>query len=314
MKKIFALILTIVSFLGLVSCGGAKPTSIVLNGELTYTYATKAEFEQNVGDISINVTYSDSTTKDMNVTLDMFAAEDLAKLDVAGTYNLTITYEKCSTSVEVTIVGDRYSVTVLYPNGDPVANNVAVQWCTGELCLLPVFVNSKGVAYNACADANYFIHIEGIPLGYTYDPNVYTSNASNKHITINLISITDLNDSVTDGSLSKPHNITDGAYIDRFTALSTSGMKYYAFTASESKEYTIRSINQDKLALNTVDPYIGFMGTELDMANIDVTGNDAVGINFSHTFTAQANTTYYFVIMISSADNAAKADCTFVIE
>jgi hypothetical protein len=244
----------------------------------------------------------------------MFSAEDLAKLDVANTYNLAINYENCSTNVEITIIGDRYSVTVVYLNGDPVTNGVSVQWCTGELCLLPVFVNSKGVAYNACNDANYFIHIEGIPLGYTYDPNAYTSNASNKHITINLISITDLNDSVTDGSLSKPHNITDGAYTDRFTALSTSGMKYYAFTAAESKEYTIRSINQDKLALNTVDPYIGFMGTELDMANIDVSGNDAVGINFNHTFTAQANTTYYFVIMISSADNAAKADCTFVIE
>ena len=311
MKKLFALILTFVSFLGLVSCGAPKVTSLALNGESSYTYASKQEFEQNIGEISFTATYSDSTTKEVVLSLDMISAEDLAKLDVAQTYDLTISYDGATTTVEVTIVGERYSVTVVYPNGDPVTSGVSVQWCTGDLCLLPVYVNSKGVAYNACDDANYYIHIEGVPQGYSYDPNAYTSNASNKHITIELIE----NGTISgEGTEASPYVVNEGAHVVNFNALSLNGMKYFAFTATESKEYSIRSICQDKLAINEVNPYVGFMGTEINMAKIDTTGNDERVMNFNHTFTATANTTYYFVIMIEEASNASNADCTFVIE
>ena len=257
------------------------------------------------------MTYSDKTTKVVNLSSSMLSEADLSRLSEPGTHELTISYEDCSTKITVIILDNRYSVTVVYPDGTPVTGGVSVQWCTGNICLLPVVVNANGVAYNDCDDDEYYVHIEGIPTGYTYDPNAYTTNAANKNITIKLIQLSTYTGT---GTAVDPIVVSNSAYIVNYTALSTSGVKYYSFTAPESKEYTIRSICQDKLAINEVDPYIGFLGTANDMANADVSGNNPLVKNFSHTFTAIAGTTYYFVIMISAATNSTNADCTIVIE
>lgn len=311
MKKILSFILLLISMVGLASCGDkVTVSSIALDGSTEYTYESKEAFEADLSNLSITVLYSDETSKNVSLEASMISAADLALLAVPGTYEITINYEGCTAKCEITIVDNRYSVAVVYPDGTPVSSGVSVQWCTGNICLLPVFVNSNGVAYNACDDANYYIHIEGIPAGYTYDPNAYTANADNKNITIKLISLGNLSG---EGSISSPYVASTSAYVVRHTAIGASDIKYYAFTAVEAGSYTVRSICQDELALNTVDPYIGFMGTELNPANANIDGNtDAM--NFSHTFTAEANTTYYFMIMITSATKAEEADCTFVIE
>ena len=80
-----------------------------------------------------------------------------------------------------------------------------------------------------------------------------------------------------------------------------SGAKYFSFTPTASGKYTIKSIAMDKLAMNKIDPYMGFLGQSLDMSKADISGNVAENINFIYEFEAEAGVTYNFIIMVSSA-------------
>ena len=105
-----------------------------------------------------------------------------------------------------------------------------------------------------------------------------------------------------DGTKENPLVVSEGTYNVSFDAQSRGGMKYFSFTTSEAGTYSIESIVTDKLAISVVDPYIGFVGTDINAAP-DTNGNDIKdSYNFNRTFEAEANTTYYFIIMISAAD------------
>ena len=195
---------------------------------------------------------------------------------------------------------DNYTVKVVYPDNTPVSGGVKVQWCTGDICLVPVKVNENGIAENDIDDDNYYIHISNIPSGYTYDPNAYTANADNKNIEIKLYALNELSG---EGTSAAPYVVTNGAYNVTYAESSASGMKYYSFTPTEAGTYSIKSLATDKLAMNEIDPYIGFLGTSNDMNNIDISGNvdSKVNINFNYTFEAEAGVTYTFIVFVSSA-------------
>ena len=205
-----------------------------------------------------------------------------------------------------TVVDERYSVKVVYPDNTPVTSGVTVQWCVGDMCYLPQAVNANGVAYIELEDGDYYIHLNNVPAGYTYNPNAYTTTASNKNITIPLYALSTV---TGEGTKAAPYVVTTGTYNVQFEQTSTKGMKYFSFTTTEAGTYTIESFCMDKLALSLVDPYVGFMGTDINTAP-DASGNTIKdSVNFSRSFEAEANTTYYFVIMISSvSDN--KFPCT----
>ena len=231
----------------------------------------------------------------------MFQDSDYNKLKNPGTHTIEISYEGFKTTLTI-IVEDpnAYSVKVVYPNGNPVEGGVTVQWCTGSTCLLPVAVDSQGTAYNSIDDAEYYIHIDGIPAGYTYDPNAYTANKNNKKVTIDLISV---NSTTGEGTINNPIVVSEGAFEVNYAGAGQANMKYYTFTPEVSGTYSIKSLAMDKLALNEIDPYIGFLGTETDMSKIDISGNvdSKVNINFNHKFNAEAGVTYTFIVFVSSA-------------
>ena len=205
-----------------------------------------------------------------------------------------------------TLVDERYSVTVVYPDNTPVTSGVTVQWCVGDMCFLPQPVNASGVAYIELEDGEYYIHLNNVPTGYTYNPNAYTTTADNKNITIPLYTLSTV---TGEGTKAAPYVVTTGTYSFQFEQTSTKGMKYFSFTSTEAGTYSIESICMDKLALSLVDPYIGFVGTDINAApNTD--GNSIKdSVNFLREFEAEANTTYYFIIMVSSvSDN--KFPCT----
>ena len=205
-----------------------------------------------------------------------------------------------------TPVDDRYSVKVVYPDNSPVTSGVTVQWCVGDMCFLPQAVNENGVAYIELEDGDYYIHLNNVPTGFTYNPNAYTTSVDNKNITIPLLAVSSL---TGEGTKAAPFVVTTGTYNVQFNQTSTKGMKYFSFTTTEAGTYTIESFCMDKLALSLVDPYVGFVGTEINNSP-DVSGNDIKdSVNFSRSFEAEANTTYYFIIMVSSvSDN--KFPCT----
>lgn len=237
-----------------------------------------------------------------NVEHNYLSEEDLAKLGTIGTHELTVNYR--ATSFKVTVkVADLYTVRVIDPTKTPIKKGISVQWCSGENCFLPQKINEAGVAKINLEDGEYYIHISGIPAGYTYNPNAYTTNASKKYVEIELSVLYPFESG--DGSEVSPYVLSRGVYNVEFSEGSTTGMKYFAFTPGANGKYKISSMATDKLALNRIDPYIGFLGSAKDMSNIDVTGNkdSNIDINFSYEFEGEAGLTVYFVIMVSSADS-----------
>ena len=300
MKKLLLLFVVLCSFIGLTACK-AKIDSIKIKEESIPAVINVGDLETALSNISLEVVNSKGESTFVNVNKSMISDADLQKLTTPGTYTVEVTYEGVKTTLTLNIEDPAlYSVKVVYPNGNPVSGGVTVQWCTGETCLLPVAVNANGTAYNDLEDVNYYIHIDNLPKGYTYDPNAYTTNKNNKKVVIELVQ---LNATSGEGTSSNPIVVTEGAFTVSYEGAGKANMKYYTFTPATSGTYSIKSLAMDKLALNAIDPYIGFLGTETDMSKIDVSGNldSKVNINFNHTFTAEANVTYTFIVFVSSA-------------
>ena len=74
-----------------------------------------------------------------------------------------------------------YPFTTRISDSSPVTSGVTVQWCEGDMCYVPQAVNQDGVAYIELEDGEYYIHLNNVPAGYTYDPNAYTTDANNKN-------------------------------------------------------------------------------------------------------------------------------------
>ena len=299
MKKLLMLFVVLCSLIGLAACK-EKIESININEESIPAVINVAELDTKLSTIKLEVVTKKGTNV-VNVSKSMISENDYAKLALPGTYTVEVSYEGLKTTLKLNIDDpNSYSVQVVYPNGTPVNKGVTVQWCTGDTCLLPVQVNELGTAYNELEDANYYIHIDSLPKGYTYDPNAYTTNKNSKKVVINLV---ELKTTTGEGTPSNPIVVSEGAFTVTYEGAGQANMKYYTFTPSVSGTYSIKSLAMDKLAMNAIDPYIGFLGTETDMSKIDISGNvdSKVNINFVHTFTAEANVTYTFIVFVSSA-------------
>lgn len=302
MKKIISLFIVLVCILSLTACKNKVETIKIVEDSVPEVINVN-QVENAISAIKLEVTKSKGEVEIINVSKSMISDEDYQKLSSVGCYNIAINYEGFKASLTLFIDDpNAYSVKVVYPNGEPVTSGVSVQWCTGDICLLPVAVNSAGMAYNELEDEkNYYIHIDGIPAGYTYDPNAYTTNKDNKKVEISLIS---LNEKTGEGTLTNPYVVSVDAASVTIDEVGLTGVKYFSFTPSEAGTYSIKSLAVDKLALNAIDPYIGFLGSSItDIIQADVSGNfdSKVNINFNHTFTAEAGVTYLFAVFVTSA-------------
>lgn len=297
MKKFLVLFLLVFCLVGLTACKD-KVTEIKVVGNSVPEVIYAENLDNELTKIQIEVTTSKGNNNIVNLEKNMISEADYSKLTAHGSYDISINYEGATTSVYLTVIPQSaYTVKVVYPNGNPVNNGVSVQWCTDTTCKLPAYVNQYGLAYSEIDDDNYFIHIEGIPSGYTYDPNAYTASPTSKNVEIELISLIEL---TGEGSISNPYVTNVGAFTVTYQAKVTE-YQYFTFTPVEDGVYSIKSLAVDKLATNTIDPYIGFLGTTDDMSQIDVSGNNPLQLNFNHTFTATANTTYKFIVFVSDA-------------
>lgn len=303
MKKIIALFIVLVCVLSLAACKNKIETIKIVENSVPSVINVN-EVDTVINSIKLEVTNTKGEVEIVNLSKSMISDEDYQKLSSAGYYTITINYEEFKANLTLTIDDpNAYSVKVVYPDGKPVTSGVSVQWCTGDICLLPVAVNEAGIAYNKLDEAkNYYIHIDGIPAGYTYDPNAYTTDKNNKKVEISLIA---LNEVTGEGTLDNPYVVSVGATNVTFNALRLDGVQYFSFTTSEAGTYSIKSLAVDKLALNAIDPYIGFLGaTETDIMKSDFSGNldknNKELLNFNHTFTAEANVTYLFAVFVTS--------------
>lgn len=315
-KNILSIILIFTFMLSLFSCTNEVTVSSITVDESSLPESILVEnVENEILNIKLNVINSDDTTTVVTLTKDMISDTDYNKLLTVGTHEITVKYEGVETKITIVVKEDiskYFTVKVVYPSKEPVTSGVTVQWCTGNICELPVAVNSEGIAVLDVEEGDYYIHIDNIPTGYTYDPNAYTSNTQNKHIEIELIELSTY--ASGDGTAENPYVVSNSAYTATFDAKGFANCQYFSFTATETRTYSISSMSMSALAMNLVDPYFAFLGTENNIDNRDVSANkeSKVDINFTHTFEAEANTTYYFIMFVSEA-NSYPAPFDFVI-
>ena len=309
LKKLFSIVIIALCALSIVSCKKDKEKSEIISIEVVETSIPKEilvnEVDSQIVKIDLLIKYNNNETNTIKITKDMISSSDYSKLSTKGTHEVTVTYEKFSTKLSLNIVepvNNNYTVKVVYPDGTPVNGGVTVQWCS-TYCLLPVAVNSEGIAENEIDDDTYYVHIDEIPEGYTYDPNAYVATPENKHLVITLDTLNDLSNG--DGSTSNPYSVVKGAYELKFDAAGKNAGMYFSFTATESGKVTISSTAVNKLAMNEIDPYLGFIGKTDDLpnfslANADVSGNkdSKIDINFNYTFDAVEGETYYFLVFV----------------
>lgn len=311
MKKLVRLFLTIMLLVVITACGKKnKVTSINIVSSSIPDVILVEELDSKLSTIKMQVTKGSGDTEEINLNKSMLSEEDYNKISQIGTYTVTVNYEGQTTALTLNLLSNNYIVKVVYPTNEPVTEKVSVQWCSGENCFLPKKVNECGLAEIKLEDGNYYIHIDNLPDGYTYDPNAYTTSKNNKFVEIKLIK---LNSYEGLGTSESPYVLSTGAYTLTYDTLKSAGQKYYTFTPNEAGTYNIKSMAMDKLAINNIDPYLGFLGTSTSMNDIDVNGNIEGNINFNYTFEAKANVTYTFIIFVSSADKTP-ASFDIVIE
>lgn len=297
MKKILILFTLVVCLLSLTACKN-KVTAINIVENTVPEIIDISELDSKLAEIKIELVMKKGDNSLISLSKEMISTEDYTKLTNLGTNTVVVKYEDFTTSLTLTVEdANAYVVKVVYPNGNPVTSGVSVQWCTNSTCMLPVYVNESGIARNSIPDDNYFIHIDGIPSGYTYNPNAYTASKTSKSVEIKLISLINL---TGEGSVDVPFLTSVGAFSVSYQEARTE-WKYFSFTPTEAGTYSIKSLAVDKLATNTIDPYIGFLGTTTDFSNANYDGNPSEVLNFNHTFAAEANVTYYFVVLVYSA-------------
>ena len=305
MKNKLFIVLLIFVFLFIIACGETESDNKIKEIKVIESSIPTTVYTDNIdsifSQIKIEIIDEKGNKEEKNLEKSMIGEDEINLLKEVGVHEITVMFEGKTTKLKITVAEKEfngYTVKVVYPNGEAVNGKVSVQWCTGNNCFLPVTVNEQGIAKNNLKDGEYYIHIDNIPEGYTYDPNAYTSDTNNKNVVITLLKLSEITNG--DGTDTNPFTVTEGVYNVEYTEATTKGMKYFTFTPSESGKYNLRSISMDKLALNLIDPYIGFLGTSNDMNNIDISGNVEDDINFNFEFEAEANVTYTFILFVSN--------------
>ncbi len=200
-----------------------------------------------------------------------------------------------------------YSVKITLPNGTA-ATGAKAQWCSGTECKTPVAVNSLGVASNKMDDVEggYFVHVaEGtLPTGYTYNPNIYTTDETHRDIEIKLLRIETPKSG--EGTKEAPYQVGAGTYVVKVEKALE--YPYYTFTTTEPGTYEIESLAVDKLATTIIEPlYINYGADVTTTPNYVYSGG--IGKNFKTTFTITAEqSTHCFGISFNSSKNAMGKD------
>ena len=312
-KKFLFYILFICLTFSLFACGEVTIESVSVKEDTIPSYvslnSTNNDLASVLDDIKILVVKSDDSTKELPIQLEMLSVEDQQKLKTVGTHDITIKYSGIQAVLKIE-VKDVYSVKVLMPDNTPASGNIKVQWCTDTNCYPTKTINENGICENPLNEGKYYVHLDNLPEGYTYNPNAYITDKDNKNIEIVLSSLSSFTKG--DGTEGNPYEMTTGIYEVSFEAQGTNDLKYFAFSTTEAGTYKLESLAVDKNAINRIDPYLGYLGDKLDTNNLDPNGNIQNVTNFKYSFEAEANKTYYFVVMCSSAD-MYPADFTIMI-
>lgn len=307
-KTIFLVLLLFISFFGLVGCEKpAGPDDIVaisISEKYLPEKLEKTQVLKFIDDLGVTLHFGDGSTEIIDFTREMISDEDYLSLFEIGIHTVSISYLELTTQITVEVyekVDEFFTVKVVYPDGTPVEAGVVVKWIRASGFARTTSVEEDGTAQILKEDYEYTIHLENLPVGYTYNPNIYKVDNEVTYSEITLLYISEYLEGT--GSKNDPYAINKGTYkvyVERETII---GMKVFAFQVFETGTYYIESLSMEKYSDNKVDPYIGFLGTTIDFSNADYSGNleSYVNINFKHEFQGVAGEVYYFFVFASMA-------------
>lgn len=233
--------------------------------------------------------------------------------------------------------GDDYTAKIYYPDGSlvkpeyntdgTVKPGMTVQWCTLVTCLSAKIPNDKGIIVNDIPDLpegeRYYVHLNNVPEGYTYNSNAYQPDLNNRHVEIQLVDLKEPTSTVTIKNPVLPtldvtaNNIGVGAYE---TTVSMGGFEYFIFTAPETASYEVESWATIEQASNSMDPMVGFFGEVKDSYSItdyvqydDGGHSDNDYSNFKFTIEAEAGKSYLLLTLANDAESYLKGqDASYV--
>ena len=313
-KKLLAFLFILFAAISLSSCGEPEEPKVtvssiaVVESSIPQSVLT-TEVNDKLDDIEIVITKSDNTTETIKLTTSMIPSADLTKLEAAGTHTITVKHQGKETTFTIVVTEpeaqkEYFTAKVLYPDGTPVTSGVTVQWCDAKGCN-DAQVNEQGVATLEKEEGEFEVHLLSVPAGYTHDPHFYTSNTQNKNIEIKLVALSNL---TGEGTTTNPYVVSNSAYSVTFTVEEKDSLKYFSFTPTETGNYNVKAYVSDT---QFVDPYLGFLGLDINNSNPDVSGNIEGEKYFDYTITnAEAGKTYYFAIML---EDTIKSSQTFAI-
>ena len=307
-KKNFIILILIMSGLILVGCEPTPGPDDVVGISIDEKYTSeKIEITQVmkfIDKLGLTIHFGDESTEIIDFTEDMITKEDYYKLFSVGTHTIKVTYLSFETYMTVEVykkIDEYFTVKVVYPDGNPVEPGIIVKWFRSSDFVRTTSIEEDGTSKIIKEDCEYIIRLQNLPVGYTYNPNINKINSDNDYLEIKLLEVSEFLEGT--GSKNDPIALNKGVYkvvIDRETIV---GMKVFAFQSFENKTVTIESLAAEKYTDNIIDPYIGFMGTSIDFANVDYSGNvdSYIDINFKYEFDAVAGKVYYFFIFASMA-------------
>lgn len=185
---------------------------------------------------------------------------------------------------------DGYQCQILYRDGTPVSG-VMAKYCTEQTCFRPINVDSNGIAKaDTLKDDTYYVHVENLPSGYTYNPNAHQSTPTNKQIVIYLDELSEFNSD--NGVLLIEENSLFNVSIDEETSVKL------RYQSSQAGSYTLESWADYYAATENIDPTIKMLSTSGEQLAIDY--DSGVGDNFKLDFELNANDVVEFEISVSA--------------
>ncbi len=206
-----------------------------------------------------------------------------------------------------------YTVNVVYPDGTPVNGNVRVEWCTSTSCSKSITIDSNGKATSTdLEDGEYYVHINNLPEGYAYNPDIYYVDSSNKNVTITLSKILTYKSGdgskYEDGTNLGPYVVKEGVY--NVCLQNSDSYLYYAFEPSTPGKYIVESWSLMD------DPVLDYYSNTTQMIpdTPSATSDNEVNNNFKYSFEISSkdygasNSGYTMIFGVSNNGNAKNVE------
>ncbi len=264
MKRMIAILLVVITLLSLVSCDIGEGTgSSQINTDKTDTSSTNSSTVDTPGS-----TDTSNSTTDSSVG----STTDSSTADSGSNDKPPVEDEGVVFKVYLEYNGDPFTVTAATP--------ITVTWNDG-INYASAEVDENGIASITGLDGDYSVTLKNLPLGYTYNPNIYSATNDTPEITIDIYKLGSTNGT---GVSEYKRKVLTKTSMYRATLTNDSHKIFFEFKPEKSGTYTIESwvSTVDDKINPKVDIYTSSFAAPIYMYTLDTGG--AEGKNYTKNF------------------------------